>query len=125
GREVFVAHRTTLSIHPALCHWLNRYILSNAIKYSPAGGTVKISMLHRPGDLHISVSDEGVGIPPGDMERLFTPFRRASNVGSIRGTGLGLSIVKEIVDNHGGSIRVESQIDTGTSVHMVIPAEEA
>ena len=60
------------------------------------------------------VSDQGIGIPPGEAAALFTSFHRASNVGAIPGTGLGLVIVKQSVDLHGGSIAVSANVGKGS-----------
>ncbi|WP_295955618.1 diguanylate cyclase [Rhodoferax sp.] len=89
-------------------------LLSNAIKYSPHGGTVGFRVFPADGGLVFEVSDQGIGIPEGDLAHLFEPFHRASNVGDIQGTGLGLSIVKNAVDLHGGSIQVRSLAPQGT-----------
>lgn len=89
-------------------------LLSNAIKYSPQGGTVCFRVAPADGRLVFEVSDQGIGIPEGELAHLFEPFHRASNVGDIQGTGLGLSIVKNAVDLHGGSIEVRSLAPQGT-----------
>jgi signal transduction histidine kinase len=62
-----------------------------------------------------------MGIPPEDLERLFTSFHRAHNVGTIQGTGLGLTIVKKCVDLHGGSIALDSQLGQGSRFTIRIP----
>jgi signal transduction histidine kinase len=95
-------------------------LVSNAIKYTPEGG--HIGMTFWPGvnkTVRIVLSDSGIGIPKDEMPRLFTEFFRASNVKNFIGTGLGLTIVKEIVDQHGGVIQVESEEGLGTT--FIIP----
>jgi signal transduction histidine kinase len=69
----------------------------------------------------LTVQDHGIGIPEQDQSNLFNQFQRASNVGEVQGTGLGLAIVKQAVDLHGGSISLESQIGTGTTVTVSLP----
>jgi len=96
-------------------------LLSNAIKYSPAGGMVDLSVEREDGNAVFKVKDSGIGIPPEDREKLFESFHRASNVGNIPGTGLGLSIVKRMVEVHGGTISVESEVGVGTTFVVNIP----
>lgn len=96
-------------------------LLSNAIKYSPAGGEVRLR-LRRAGDsAHISVSDEGIGIPEADAEDLFLAFHRASNAGALPGSGLGLAIAKQALDLHGGQISFHSRIGVGTTFELTLP----
>jgi signal transduction histidine kinase len=97
-------------------------LVSNAIKYTPEGG--RIGMTFWPGaneTIRIVLSDSGIGIPRDEIPRLFTEFFRASNVKNRIGTGLGLTIVKEIVDQHGGQIEVESEEGFGTTFVIHLP----
>ena len=96
-------------------------LISNAIKYSPEGGTITLSLCCRDQQVEFQVSDQGLGIPLDAQERLFEPFHRASNVGKIRGTGLGLAIVKQCVELHGGEIEVSSQLGVGTTFTVKVP----
>ncbi len=89
-------------------------LLSNAIKYSPDGGQVCMRVHAQDAHTVFEISDQGIGIPPGEADYLFTSFHRASNVGAIPGTGLGLAIVKQSVDLHGGSISVKSTTGQGS-----------
>ncbi len=89
-------------------------LLSNAIKYSPDGGAVVFAVFQRGAQTVFEVSDHGIGIPASELDHLFDPFHRASNVGAIDGTGLGLAIVKQAVETHGGSITVASSVGQGT-----------
>ena len=86
-------------------------LLSNAKKYSPQGGEVRVSAIARDGEVEVSVADRGLGIPPEAMERLFERFFRidTSDRRAIRGTGLGLAVVRQIVAAHGGRIWAESE----------------
>lgn len=97
------------------------HLLSNAIKYSPEGGTVHLDLIYQDTDVVFQIKDEGIGIPPEDQQRLFQPFRRGTNVGNIDGTGLGLAIVKQCVDLHCGKIAIASQVGVGTTVTVTLP----
>ena len=99
-------------------------LVSNAIKYSPEGGQISIALSITAGQITVRVQDQGIGIPAGDQERLFDPFFRGSNIGTIRGTGSGLSIVKEIVNLHSGSIQIESQPDQGATFIITLPTAQ-
>jgi two-component system phosphate regulon sensor histidine kinase PhoR len=92
-------------------------LISNAIKYSPTGGKVTVRLSAGEGSVVTSISDEGVGISPEAMGKLFQRFQRADRdvIKGIRGTGLGLYLVKGLVEAHGGSIRVESEVGTGST----------
>jgi signal transduction histidine kinase len=96
-------------------------LISNAIKYSPNGGTVSIQLSCQDNQVIFQVSDEGIGIPPEDQGHLFESFSRARNVGTIQGTGLGLSIVKKCVDLHAGQIAVKSEVGVGTTFSVILP----
>jgi len=100
-------------------------LLSNAIKYSHNNSTIYIEAKAQNNYMaQFSISDEGVGIPADEMKKLFKEFYRASNVKkAFEGTGLGLSIVKQIVENHGGTIKVESVEDKWTTFHVILPYE--
>lgn len=94
-------------------------LLSNAIKFSPAGGSITISMVPQGGQLAIHVKDDGPGINAVDQPHIFEPFYqgRVQGSGPVKGTGLGLSIVKEYVAAHGGSIEI-LPTDTGRGAHV-------
>lgn len=96
-------------------------LLSNAVKYSPLGGTVRLSVFDDGNEVVMEVSDQGIGIPEGEIPHLFESFHRASNVGGIQGTGLGLAIVKNAVDCHGGRIAVRSATGEGSTFSVRLP----
>jgi len=96
-------------------------LLSNAVKFSPKGGKVRFDLICQESQVIFRIQDEGLGIPPGDRERLFESFYRASNVGTIQGTGLGLAIAKKCVDLHGGQITLESEVGVGPKVTVALP----
>lgn len=105
--------------------YLLRHILSNlltnAIKYSPTGGTIYIDVNCQARKLILKITDPGIGIPSSDLDHLFQSFHRSSNVGDIPGTGLGLSIVKQCVELHHGDISVDSTLNQGTKVIVTLP----
>ncbi|MGF7049629.1 PAS domain S-box-containing protein [Paenibacillus sp. DS2015] len=98
-------------------------LVSNAIKYSPAGGDIHISSRQEGDSLWIEVADEGLGIPEQALSSLFAKFYRVDNSDrrEIGGTGLGLAIVKEIVNQHHGDVSVKSQLGTGSTFSMILP----
>lgn len=99
-------------------------LLSNAVRYSPQGGTVHISFSVSPSHVELRVRDDGIGIPPESLSRLFHPFSRASNATSrhFGGLGLGLFICREIVERHGGTIWAESPgPHKGSCFHVRLP----
>jgi PAS domain S-box-containing protein len=100
-------------------------LISNAIKYTPEGGKVQITLTEEGGFAKATVSDTGIGIKKEDLSRIFDKFYRVKTVETrqIVGTGLGLSIVKSIVDAHLGSISVESEEGGGTTFAVFLPIE--
>jgi signal transduction histidine kinase len=100
-------------------------LISNAIKYTPEGGSVFVELGEEGGFVKASVSDTGIGIKRDDLSRIFDKFYRvkSSETRQIVGTGLGLSIVKSIVDAHLGSISVESEEGGGTTFTILLPKE--
>jgi PAS domain S-box-containing protein len=96
-------------------------LLSNAVKYSPQGGTIHFEVTCQQEEAIFQVKDEGIGIPLEEQQRLFEPFHRAKNVGTIPGTGLGLSIVKRLVDLQQGNIVVTSKVGVGTTFTVSLP----
>ena len=96
-------------------------LLSNAVKYSPQGGAIVLSVALEAQSLVFAVSDQGIGIPPDEVDHLFESFHRASNVGEIHGTGLGLAIVKNSVELHGGTIEVLSTQGQGSCFVVRLP----
>ncbi len=98
-------------------------LLSNAIKYSPKGGQVRFSLQFSSNKAQIQISDRGIGIPSEDRQQLFEPFHRGKNVRRIPGTGLGLVVVKKCVDSHQGSINIDSEVNQGTTVTVILPLD--
>ncbi|MHC4114128.1 MAG: PAS domain-containing sensor histidine kinase [Planctomycetota bacterium] len=97
-------------------------LLSNAIKFTPAGGSVSVSIQHRAEELLIRVSDTGMGIPKEALPKIFERFYRVQRTGQkIQGTGLGLAIVRKIMTMHSGRIEVESELNQGTVFSIFLP----
>jgi signal transduction histidine kinase len=101
-------------------------LVSNAIKFTPSGGQVRMDVYAQPDHLVVDVSDTGPGISEEDQARLFQRFFRtdASRQQQIPGTGLGLSIVKAIVEQHGGQAYCRSKLGEGTTFGFTLPLEE-
>ncbi|MDD5368611.1 MAG: ATP-binding protein [Anaerolineaceae bacterium] len=100
-------------------------LVDNAIKYTSAGGSVVVKVQVQRNQIVLRVVDTGIGIPSVDLPHIFDKFYRASNTSTaIVGTGLGLSIVKSIVESHQGRIWVDSTVDEGTSITVVLPVAE-
>jgi len=100
-------------------------LISNAIKFTPAGGRVGLTVTSVGDDVSIVVTDSGMGMTPEDQQRLFTRFFRTKAAAKIQGTGLGLSITKAILDAHDGSISVESEVGRGTRFTVTVPASDS
>ncbi|MBE8987168.1 ATP-binding protein [Nostoc sp. LEGE 12450] len=96
-------------------------LMSNAIKYSPDGGTVEFHLIGKESEVIFYIQDRGIGIPIKDQENLFQSFCRGSNVDTIPGTGLGLAIAKGCVELHGGDIALSSEVGQGTKVTVSLP----
>jgi len=97
-------------------------LLSNAVKYSPDGGLIRVTGEISEDHFQVSVEDQGIGMTPEQLERIFEKFYRVdASHSAIEGTGLGMNIVKYIVEAHGGEIWVESELGKGTTVKFVIP----
>jgi signal transduction histidine kinase len=98
-------------------------LVDNAIKYSPHGGPIRVRVLARDAaQLAISVADRGDGIAPEHLDRLFDRFYRVEGTrAGIKGAGLGLFICKSLVESHGGTISVESQLGLGTTFTFTLP----
>ena len=98
-------------------------LVSNAIKYTPDGGGVSITMTHTGDDATIAVSDTGIGIPQAEQAQMFSRFFRTSNArdSGIEGSGLGLAITRGIVEAHGGTIGFDSVEGVGTTFRLTVP----
>ena len=101
-----------------------RNILSNAIKFSPVGGTIHVWVGEHDGHARIEIRDEGKGVPEEDLDGIFERFAQGRNIrSSARGTGLGLAICREIVNAHNGEISVRNEHDGGAVFVVTIPLD--
>ncbi len=102
---------------------LVRNLIDNAVRYTPRGGTVRVELTEDDDVVHLSVCDDGAGIPTRDLPRVFERFYRVDRARSREtgGTGLGLSIVRHVAENHGGNVHVTSELGRGSTFVVTIP----
>jgi signal transduction histidine kinase len=105
---------------------LVRNLVDNAIRYTKPGGRVDVRLVSDGGDVILTVADTGIGISSRDLDRIFERFYRIDRARSrdTGGTGLGLSIVRHVIENHGGTIDVRSELARGTTFVVRLPAAE-
>ena len=104
--------------------WAVSHLVDNAIKYSPERTSIIISTILESDFLRVVVDDRGYGIPNGDLEKIWQKFYRVARDGQDKeeeSTGLGLSLVKEIIEQHGGDVEVESEIGSGSKFSFTLP----
>jgi signal transduction histidine kinase len=101
-------------------------LIDNSIKYNLTGGRVKVTLLKKENNAVIEVQDNGIGISEDDLPHVFNRFYRAekSRTRNTGGSGLGLAIVKKIVDDHGGTVSMESEAGKGTIARVILPVAE-
>jgi PAS domain S-box-containing protein len=99
-------------------------LVSNAIKYSEGKRSPKVKLIFNEDGVRLKVKDYGIGIPKSELNKLFTSFTRASNVGNIDGTGLGLMLSKHFVEMHGGTIDVKSEEGKGAQFTVFLPIQD-
>ncbi|MEM2002731.1 MAG: ATP-binding protein, partial [Candidatus Methanomethylicaceae archaeon] len=117
----------TLAIDPQRIEQVLLNILDNACRYTPPGGTIRLSARTENSAVHVSVRDEGPGIAPEDLLHIFERFYRGdkSRARSSGGTGLGLAIAKALIEAHGGKIWAENAPEGGACVHFTLPTERS
>ncbi|GAA1124714.1 HAMP domain-containing sensor histidine kinase [Nocardioides aquiterrae] len=99
-------------------------LVSNAVKFSPDGGEVRVVLSEDANGVEIRVRDEGPGIAADEMEDIFVPFHRAPGAATVPGVGLGLTIVKRITEHHGGRVHVESAPGAGATFVVRLPSTD-
>jgi signal transduction histidine kinase len=101
-------------------------LVDNAIKYSGERRRLRVSVRHTRGEVLVEVADEGLGIPPAEIPRIFEKFYRIgrSETQGRRGSGVGLALVKHIVEAHGGRVTVESRLGEGSRFTLHLPVRE-
>ena len=116
------------ALPPILGHTPHLYqvldnLLANAVKFTPPGGRISVRGWEAAGQVMVSVSDTGVGIPEDEVGRIFDRFYQVDGSMSRRygGAGLGLALVKEIVEAHGGQVRVQSRLGQGSCFELALP----
>jgi two-component system, OmpR family, sensor histidine kinase KdpD len=107
---------------PVLLTQLLENLLDNALKYSP--GAIDLVVSHAGGEMHVTVEDRGPGIPPGDEQFIFEPYRRGDRSGQ-RGAGLGLAVCRAIAHAHGGNVAVRPRAGGGATFVLSLPVEIA
>ena len=112
-----------IRIDPVRMEQVISNILTNAIRHTPSGGSITVTVKNDEGGLAISVADTGEGIAPEDLPHVFERFYRSGSSRARKegGTGLGLAIVKQMVEAHGGKVCVESKIGTGSIFSILFP----
>lgn len=98
-------------------------LVSNALKFTPNGGTISVNLYQRGDRLHIDVSDTGHGISSDKLAHIFEPFYTSGDMGEAKGTGIGLALTQEIISHLDGTITAESQVGKGTTFHIVMPIQ--
>jgi signal transduction histidine kinase len=98
-------------------------LLENSMRYTPAGGSIRVALTRTAREARIEVSDTGVGIPEADLPFVFERFFRSDRARRAYsgGSGLGLSIVRWIVEAHKGRVEVRSEVDRGTTMAVLLP----
>lgn len=113
-----------VSVDPNRLRQVFANLLDNAIKYTPEGGRVTITTRNEPGQVVVTFRDTGMGIPPGEQDKIWTRLYRGDKSRSQRGLGLGLSLVKAVVEAHDGKVTVTSTVDQGSEFTVVLPKEK-
>ena len=115
------ANEQNIYLDQNLLRFILNNLLLNAIKYSPKNTRVDLILKYQDNSLVFQIKDQGIGIPPEDLEHIFESFYRANNIDKVPGTGLGLAIVKLCLECHQGTMTVESAIAIGTTFTIILP----
>ena len=110
-----------ISADPALFERAVGNLVDNALRFTPENGSIQIALAERANDFEVAVSDNGSGVAPEHLPRVFDRFYRAESSRGSDGAGLGLALVKSIVDLHGGTARIQSEVGRGTTVSITFP----
>ena len=123
GVKIVCQGAGAISADPVLFGRALSNVVDNALRHTPNGGQVEVSIGARNSHVEVRVADTGAGIAPEHLPRVFDRFYRADASRTSGGTGLGLAMVKSIVELHGGSVEIRSQVGAGTTVTLRFPAE--
>ena len=106
-----------------MVHSVLRNLLSNALKFTPENGLIELSAVQKESEVEISVKDSGVGITPENLEIIFNQKQSVKTLGTNNeaGSGLGLVLCKDFVEKNGGTIRVESELNIGSTFTFTLP----
>jgi signal transduction histidine kinase len=116
-----IAQSVTLYADPDLVAHVLTNLISNSLKFTRPGGSIRVELKRTQGGVECSVADSGVGIPPEGLARIFQPFERVKNPLRATGVGLGLAISRSIIDMHGGRISAQSQLGRGSRFSFFLP----
>ncbi len=106
---------------PAVLENVFLHLLRNTIRYSKPAAPVHVTLLPFDDRYEIRIADQGIGIPPDELARIFDPFFRGTNINEVGGLGIGLTIVRAAIEAHSGTIAVESQLNVGTTFIVTLP----
>lgn len=124
GREIMMTcdgQLNNLKLERRMVRFVLLNLVGNAIKYSPEGGEVRLDVRAVDRSIMLSVSDQGIGIPANEVNKIFTQFYRATNAEDFSGMGLGLAITKTCIETYGGTINIESTLGKGTTFMVSLP----
>jgi PAS domain S-box-containing protein len=126
GQQVIYEHKgpETITTDPKLLRNIMINLISNGVKFSDQNGKIQVNSRVADNVATIEVKDQGIGIPEEDQQHLFSSFFRGRNAQNIQGTGLGLHIVKRYTDLLGGTIQLQSTVDSGTTITLSIPVNK-
>ena len=110
---------------PDYCHSIVSNLMSNAVKFTPSGGSVTVKLSRHGSKVGLSIADTGVGISANDLPHIFDLFYQGDTGSASLGTGIGLALVKQMTEAMNGNIEVESQQGNGTTFHLTLPAKHA
>jgi len=123
--SVDIPAETEVSMDEALVTRALENLVSNAVRYTDAGGTIEITATSSPDRITLAVRDGGMGIPAEEIERIFDPFYRGTGSRREDGHGLGLAVVKWVIESHGWSIGVSSRVGEGATFTVTMPLARA
>jgi len=124
GQRITLAtNYTSIWVHldPKLLNHIILNLISNSIKYSGVNKEIGLAITRKDGQITLAITDQGIGIPQEDQEKLFNRFFRAKNAENIEGTGLGLNIVKRYTELMGGTVHFKSEVLKGTTFFIELP----
>lgn len=120
----FVEERYDIFADPDALKQVLSNLFGNAIKFTPENGQIRVRLIKNKNDITFEICDTGIGIPAKEKDKIFEKFYRVYRPGlEIKGTGLGLSIVKEILDEHGAEIKIDSEENKGTTFRVIFPIQ--